>query len=122
MSGSRPGERRGGRQKGTKNKAKKVRDERMAEALQNGILPLDYMLSVVRDPTVPRHERLDAAAKAAQYIHPRLSSSESKVTVTKRDAQDWTRDELVAILDDPRTSGNGAAAEDGRGSEPDSLH
>jgi hypothetical protein len=39
-------------------------------------MPLDYMLSVMRDTKVPRDERVDAAAKAAKYIHPALQAIE----------------------------------------------
>lgn len=47
---------------------------------------------------------------------------ESKVTVEKRDATDWTRDELVAFLRDARDGGDRVAAEDGRGGEPGRVH
>jgi hypothetical protein len=36
--------------------------------------PLDYLLSVIRDSQNELHVRLHAAAKAAPYVHPRLSS------------------------------------------------
>ena len=37
---------------------------------------MDYLLSVLRDETVPRSERMEAATKAAPYIHPRLAAIE----------------------------------------------
>lgn len=63
----------GGRKKGTRNKATA---EKAAEIAASGLTPLDYMLSVMRDETVPRPERVDAANKAAPYIHPKLASIE----------------------------------------------
>jgi hypothetical protein len=71
--GSLPGERRGGRQRGTPNRATAAK---AAEIAASGMTPLDYMISVMRDEAASRPERLEAAAKAAPYVHPRLSSIE----------------------------------------------
>lgn len=50
-------------------------------------------------------------------------AQESTVTIDdKRDATDWTREELVAFLNDARNGGKGTAEADGRGPKPDSLH
>ena len=38
--------------------------------------PLDYLVSVYRDDTASRAERLEAASKAAPYVHPRLAAVE----------------------------------------------
>jgi hypothetical protein len=70
--GSKPGERRGGRQKGTQNKATERREELFAAS---GLLPMDFLLSVMRDPGQPMRDRIDAAAKVANYVHPRLTGS-----------------------------------------------
>jgi hypothetical protein len=65
------GRKTGGRQKGTRNRAT---SEARAAAEATGILPLDYMLSVMRDPDAD-HKRRDAMALgAAPYLHPRLST------------------------------------------------
>lgn len=79
--GSKPGERRGGRQKGTKNKATVLRHQ----AAQRGITmmqrfrlsPLEVMLTVVdggpaADTITPR--QFEAAVAAAPYCHPRLAA------------------------------------------------
>ena len=71
--GSLPGERRGGRQRGTPNRATAAKADEIAAS---GMTPLDYMISVMRDETATRPERLEAAAKAAPYVHPRLSAIE----------------------------------------------
>lgn len=65
-----------GRPKGAINKATQKARE-MAEA--GGIMPLEFMLQVMRDETADRAERLDMAKAAAPYVHPRLSSVEAKV-------------------------------------------
>jgi hypothetical protein len=105
--GSEPGERRGGRQKVSKNKSTLQREQKLAES---GLLPLDFLLAVMRDPKRPHHERLDAAAKAAPYVHPRLKAVEAKITVEKTCASDWTKEELLAIINEAHPRGNGAAA------------
>jgi hypothetical protein len=40
------------------------------------LTPLDYLLSVVRDESEDKRERLDAAKAAAPYCHARLSATE----------------------------------------------
>jgi hypothetical protein len=39
-------------------------------------MPIEYLLSVMRDKTIPRPERMDAARWAAPYLSPKLSSVE----------------------------------------------
>lgn len=63
----------GGRKKGTPNRATA---EKAAEIASSGLTPLDYLLTVMRDESVPRPERVDAANKAAPYVHPKLASIE----------------------------------------------
>lgn len=62
-----------GRRRGVPNKATAKRE---AEVGASGLTPLEYMLSVLRDETVPRPERMDAASKAAPYVHSRLAAIE----------------------------------------------
>jgi hypothetical protein len=45
-------------------------------AAEGGIMPLEFMLNVLRDETVPRDERMDAAKAAAPYVHAKLASVE----------------------------------------------
>jgi hypothetical protein len=40
---------------------------------QPGIMPLDYMISVIRDPTATQERRDRMAIAAAPYCHPRLT-------------------------------------------------
>ena len=71
MRGSRPGERRGGRKKGTPNKASAAR---AASVAATGDTPLDLLLAIMRSPDVDLHIRLDAAKAAAPFVHQRLAT------------------------------------------------
>lgn len=71
--GSAPGERRGGRKKGTPNKRTAEQREQVAAS---GLTPLEYMLSVMRDGTAPSERRDDMAKAAAPYVHAKLSAVE----------------------------------------------
>lgn len=74
MAGRKPGgPKTGGRKKGVTNKTTKAEREKIAAS---GLTPLAYMLSVMRDEENPRDVRLDAANKAAPYVHPRLAAVE----------------------------------------------
>jgi hypothetical protein len=60
----------GGRKKGIPNK---VSQRAILAAKAGGIMPLDFLLSVMRNSKVPRPERVDAARAAAPYCHNRLA-------------------------------------------------
>lgn len=66
----------GGRQKGVTNKSSAARE---AEIKQSGLTPLEFMLKVMRDDNASRLERMRAAADAAPYVHPKLSSIEGNL-------------------------------------------
>jgi hypothetical protein len=66
--GSRPGERRGGRQPGTPNK-KTLLKLAGIEAAGDDASPLDFLLRLMRNPDAGLAERLDAAASAAPFVH-----------------------------------------------------
>lgn len=63
----------GGRKKGTPNKITVARE---AKIRASGLTPLGYMLKVMRDESNPQDIRLDAAYKAAPYVHAKLASVE----------------------------------------------
>ena len=68
--GSKPGERRGGRQRGTPNKKTVLKDAVFcAAAARPDGSPLGFMLGLMRDPNVPTDLRLDMAAAAARFVH-----------------------------------------------------
>lgn len=57
-----------GRKVGSKSRLVKE-NERASKAVDDGILPLDYMLSVMRDDKGDDSMRLEAAKSAAPYVH-----------------------------------------------------
>jgi hypothetical protein len=67
------GAKTGGRTKGTPNKKTA---ELQATIAAEGITPLAYMLSVMRDEANAPEMRLDAANKAAPFVHPKLAAIE----------------------------------------------
>jgi hypothetical protein len=60
-----------GSRAGKPNKATATREKAHARA---GLVPLMYMLEVLRDTDQPHDERMKAAIAAAPYVHPRLST------------------------------------------------
>ena len=68
------GRKTGGRQKGARNRAT---TEARAVAEATGILPLDYMLSVMRDANADPKRRDGMAIAAAPYLHSKLSTVEA---------------------------------------------
>ena len=63
-----------GRRKGSKN----VRRFAQRLAKEYKLEPLDFMLIAMNDEKKDYSERMDAAFKAAPYIHPKLSNVEMK--------------------------------------------
>ena len=61
----------GGRHKGTPNLTTKAKAAKIAES---GLVPLDYMLAVLRNKKAPAAERMDAAKAAAPYVHSKLAA------------------------------------------------
>lgn len=43
-------------------------------AIESGLTPLDYLLSVMRNVQLDEAKRIDAAKAAAPYVHPRLAT------------------------------------------------
>lgn len=69
------GRKTGGRQKGSRNRAT---EEARLVAKATGILPLDYMLSVMRNPKSDYKRRDAMAMAAAPYLHSKLGPAEPK--------------------------------------------
>ena len=68
--GSKPGERRGGRQLGTPNKKTALVSAAFDAATSNPDLsPLDFLLGVMRDASLPPDWRIKAAQTALPYVH-----------------------------------------------------
>jgi hypothetical protein len=71
------GRKTGGRQKGARNRAT---EEARSAAAATGVLPLDYMLSVMRDSAADNKRRDAMAMAAAPYLHPRLTAIDAKLS------------------------------------------
>ena len=70
---------RGGIREGAGRKpgrATAMNEKAREAAAVGGIMPLEFMLAILRDDTVPRDERMDAAKAAAPYVHAKLASVE----------------------------------------------
>ena len=73
----------GGRKPGVPNK----RTDKVQKAIEaQGITPLEYLLSVMRDVVNEPKERAAAAIAAAPYVHARLSSVEVNANVTNHES------------------------------------
>jgi hypothetical protein len=73
---------RGGARQGAGRKAGAItkRTREVAnKAVETGLTPLEFMLSIMRDESADRNERLDMAKAAAPFIHPKLSSISATV-------------------------------------------
>jgi hypothetical protein len=76
--GSQPGERRGGRQLGTPNKKTALVNAAFDAATSKPDLsPLDFLLEVMRDSSIPPDWRFRAAQAAAPYVHPKAERAQA---------------------------------------------
>ena len=70
--GSRPGERRGGRKKGTPNKKTLLHNALIAAvAADPNLRPLDFFLRLMQQSTLPLAIRVHAAEEALPFVHPK---------------------------------------------------
>lgn len=82
VNSSHGGKRKGaGRPAGSATLKTRQRANQLIE--EGGLLPLDYMLGILRDDTLTREERMDAAKSAAPYIHSRLASTDNTHRIEK---------------------------------------
>lgn len=88
--GKRPG---AGRKPGVANKSN---EEARRLAAATGETPLQYMLRVMRDPTVENDRRDDMAKAAAPYTHAKLASIEHKGALDITTQTKEQRDAAVA--------------------------
>jgi hypothetical protein len=89
--GSKPGERRGGRQRGTPNKKTALRNAAISAAIANPeISPLEFLLGVMRDPNVSAELRIKVAQAAAPFVHAKPGIARSGNTAAS-----------VELIDDP---------------------
>ena len=89
---------RGGKRTGAGRKAGSTtkRTREIANmALDAGVSPLEFMLGVMRDESLPTDARFEAAKASAPYVHPRLNAVEHS-GVDGGPLEVVTRIELVA--------------------------
>jgi len=72
--GSKPGERRGGRQRGTPNKKTALRNAAIGAAVDPNISPRDFMLGLMRNGDLPLSDRFAAAQAVLPLVHQKLTS------------------------------------------------
>src|SRR6202048_490220 len=74
--GSKPGERRGGRQRGTPNKKTALRNAALAAAAANPeISPLEFWLVIMRDPNVSSESRIKVAQATLPFVYAKPGSA-----------------------------------------------
>ena len=95
--GAAPGERRGGRAKGTPNRRTQ---QQLCAIAECGITPLEYLVNVMRDESESRQVRIDAAAKAAPYVHPRLSTTDMDLVAAmdNRSPEELSDADLLRVI------------------------
>lgn len=72
-----------GRKAGAATKKTKEIADRAAE---EGVTPLEYLLTIMRNEVNEQKERMTAAIAAAPYVHAKLSSIEMNANVTNHEA------------------------------------
>jgi hypothetical protein len=70
---------RGGKREGAGRKpgVPNTKTKELVEKVEaSGLTPLDYMLSILRDETLSREDRFEAAKAAAPFVHAKLAAVE----------------------------------------------
>jgi hypothetical protein len=80
-----------------------------------------YLFAEVKKAAGLREMAQACARDAASYVLPKLSSTAVRVE-EKRDRFDWTREELLAIIEDGRADDDGGAGANECDGEPDQVH
>ncbi len=94
--GSKPGERRGGRKRGTPNKKTALTNAAFADAASNlEVTPLEFLLAIMRDPTVSPDLRVKVAQAAAPFIHAKPGRSHPVDPMTNAKQIDGTSDFVI---------------------------
>lgn len=90
---------RGGKREGAGRPSGAVttRSREVAElAAQEGLTPLEYMLSILRDAEAETKDRMWAAEKAAPYVHAKLANVEHSGGIDVTTQSKEQRDAAVA--------------------------
>lgn len=95
-------------------------DDRTRAKIQTSQI-INRLQSFINSEVEMTAPQVTAALGLLKKTLPDLSQSDVNHTV-KREASDYTRDELVAILRNARDGGGGVAEAGRRDEEPDSVH
>jgi hypothetical protein len=99
--GSRPGERRGGRQRGMPNKKTALKNAALAAAAADpNLSPLDFLLSLMRDPGLPPDLRIKMAQAAAPFVHAKPGDGRRGQTAAPKHG------EQIAVFNTKKESGS----------------
>ena len=85
----------GGRQKGTRNRATAELVRRLASS---GVLPLDYMLTIMRDPAADHRRRGTMAMAAAPYLQPKVNAIDAKSPAVEEASPERTSVEVRFVV------------------------
>ena len=72
------------------------------QAAEEGLTPLEYMLTILRDGSQDQQARFQAAKEAAPYIHARLASMDMKADV----ALTTQEDRMKALMNGAKLNGH----------------
>lgn len=95
------GENRGNAGKGRPKGSRNRRTMEAVAAAQDGLSPLDYLLSVVRDLAADEGKRIDAAKAAAPYVHAKLQPVDKDGDTTQK-----TLARVENVIVDPASPGS----------------
>ena len=83
---------RGGKRLGAGRKLGSINrfsQDSLDRAIETGILPIDYLLSVMRNEELSTSVRIDAAKAAAPFLHHKLSTSSLSLTSLQGGHEEW---------------------------------
>lgn len=91
-------------------------------ARKHGVRAIETLARIMDDDAVPAKTRVTAACALLDRGYGKPAQEMALTIDDKRNATDWSRDELVAFINDARAGRLGASASDGSDGEPDSVH
>jgi len=87
--------RRAGRPKGSRTR---YIQEQAKAIIESGLTPLEFMMRIVRDSQYSVDQRLEAAAKAAPYVHARLAITQLDINDSRLLSAEERRARVLELL------------------------
>ena len=76
-----------------------ARPQRLVRRLaSSGVLPLDYMLTITRDPAADHRRRGAMAMAAAPYLHPKVNAIDAKSPAVEEASPERTSVEVRFVV------------------------